>query len=333
MKKEEDALCPLSVVSDQVRLRWISGAIAELIDIPKKHLRKAFAIISIPRLKTVILRKGELVERTFLFGFMNYVIKEKDKDRKILEPHPDVQKVYVKIKEWLEKVTTAHDRAFGFVKNRNSKKATESLESLFEGGHHIAFDIADAFPSITEEMVKEALLRLEIEVDMAEVLAWFVTYNYQGKRRLPQGASSSPSFLNLVYKSMCEEIDGVCIANGIKWSVYVDDFNFAAQSISLEVKQSLLAIPSKFGFSIKPKKTKDNLGKTIPHLLGLTIVDGKIHLSRQQKKKFRRIFYSAVKYRAYPPEVVRGIMMYIHHIYGEKKNWPGWLIKMGGTQS
>lgn len=333
MKKEASVLCPLSVVSDQVRLRWISGAVAELIGIPKKDLKKAFAIVSIPRLKTVILRKGEMVKKTFLYGFMNYTIKEKVKEREILEPHPEVQKVYRKINEWLEKVAPAHDRTFGFVKGRNCKKSAEALEALFENGHHFAFDIADAFPSITDEMVRQAFLKLGIEEDMAEVLAWFVTYAYQGKRRLPQGASSSPLLLNLVYRPMCEEIDNLCRTHGISWSVYADDFNFSAKSIFPETKKMLLEIPSQFGFSIKPKKTKDNLGKTIPHLLGLTIVDGKIHASRKQKNKFRNIFYLAVKYQAYPPEVVHGIMRYIGHIYGARENWPGWLTKIGGTQS
>ncbi|KKP64682.1 MAG: hypothetical protein UR60_C0017G0020 [Candidatus Moranbacteria bacterium GW2011_GWF2_34_56] len=305
-------MCPLSVASIQVQLQWTLGGLSELISVPKKQLKKAFKIVSTPKLEATIMKRGGLVRKTFLYGFASYIIKNKNKERKILEPHPEVQKVYKKIKEWLEKVDPPHERTFGFVKDRNCKKATETLSALFRGGHHVAFDIADAFPNITEEMIKEALLRLEIEVDMAEVLAWFVTYNYQGKRRLPQGSSSSPSILNLVYKPMCKEIDRFCQANGIEWSVYVDDFNFAAPSISSELKDALLSIPSQFGFSIKPKKNKDNLGKTIPHLLGLTVADGKLHFSRTQKKKFRGIFYLAVKYQEYPPEVVHGIMRYVH---------------------
>lgn len=324
-------LCPLSVASEQVRLRWILGGVSQLIGVAKKDLRKAFVIVSAPKLEAEIIRSGSSVRKTFSYGFMSYVIKEKAKERKILEPHPDVQKIYVKIKEWLEKIDQPHERTFGFVKDRNSKKAAQALKALFSNGHHIAFDIADAFPSITDEMVCAALMRLDVEKDIAEVLAWFTTYAYQGKRRLPQGASSSPALLNLVYKPMCQEIEALCQANNIDWSVYADDFNFSAEKISPEIKQALLAIPDKFGFSIKPKKNKDNLGKTIPHLLGLTIVDGKIHISRKQKNKFRNIFHLAVKYEAYSPEVVHGIMRYIGHIYGARENWPGWLTKMGGS--
>ena len=323
---------PLSVASEQVRLRWVLGGVSEITGIPKKFLRKAFRIVSTPKMEADILRRGAMVRKTFFYGFMSYVIKEKAKERKILEPHPDVQKVYVLIKKWLDVLADPHKKAFGFVKERNSKKALETLKALFRKGHHIAFDIADAFPSITDIMVEKTLKELGVEDSVAEVLAWFVTYRYQGKRRLPQGASSSPNILNLVYKPMCNEIDKICHENGISWSVYADDFNFSSENISLEIKERLLAVPEKFGFAIKPKKTKDNLGKTIPHLLGLTVVEGKIHISRKQKKKFRRIFYEAMKYDAYSPEVVHGIMRYIGHIYGEKENWPGWLTKIGDTK-
>ncbi len=325
----------LSVASEQVRLQWVLGGISELTDIPKKHWRKAFKIVTTPKMKCPIMKNGETVEKTFSYGFMSYIIKPKKKSRKILEPHPDVQKVYRGIKVWLEKVAPSHERIFGFVRNRNSKKATEILMALFEeDGHHFSFDIANAFPSITDKMVKNALIaELGLEISLAEVIAWFVTYKYQGKRRLPQGSSCSPLFLNLVYKPMLDDLEKICQDNDIVWSVYVDDFNFASSSISAKVKKELLAVPTKHGFKVHPKKIKDNFGKTIPHLLGLTIVDGKIHISRKQKKKFRQIIYLATKYDAYAPfsdEVVRGVLGYIKHIYGERKNWPGWVVRIGG---
>ena len=151
---------PLSVASEQVRLRWVLGGVSEITGIPKKFLRKAFRIVSTPKMEADILRRGAMVRKTFFYGFMSYVIKEKAKERKILEPHPDVQKVYVLIKKWLDVLADPHKKAFGFVKERNSKKALETLKALFRKGHHIAFDIADAFPSITDIMVEKTLKEL-----------------------------------------------------------------------------------------------------------------------------------------------------------------------------
>ncbi|MDP3935137.1 MAG: hypothetical protein Q8Q46_02905, partial [Candidatus Giovannonibacteria bacterium] len=96
-------------------------------------------------------------------------------------------------------------------------------------------------------------------------------------------------------------------------------------TITSEVKEKLLTIPAKHGFSIKEKKTKDNLGKTIPHMLGMTIVNEEIHIRRRNKKVYRRIFYMAWKYGAYSPEKVRGMVAAIKQTYGNEENWPNWL--------
>lgn len=289
---------PIAVVSERFRLRWVLGGVSEVTGIPRKHLRKAFRIVSTPKTEAEIMRKGIMVRKTFSYGFMKYVVHEKHKERKIIEPHPDVQKVYVWIKEWLETIAEPHEKAFGFVKDRNAKKAVETLNALFDNGHHFSFDIADAFPSITDMMVEALFKGMGIEDSISEVLAWFVTHKYDGKRRLPQGASASPIILNLVYKPMCELMNKICNSESSDWSVYADDFNFSAPCISSEVKKKLLIVPREFDFLIKKKKIKDNLGKTIPHMLGLTVVNGKIHICRRQKKKFRRIFYAAMKYEA-----------------------------------
>jgi hypothetical protein len=98
--------------------------------------------------------------------------------------------------------------------------------------------------------------------------------------------------------------------------------------IFAQAKAELLAIPAKFGFSVKEKKTRDNSGRTIPHLLGLTVVDGKIHIGRESKNKIRRIIYAAMTFGAYSPEQVTGIVGYVRHIYGEEENWPGGILNV-----
>lgn len=323
--KTKNSLDFLSIASDRVWSQWMLGGVSELTGIPKKQLRKALRVFMEPKMEAEIFRNGGFTKKTFHYGFMSYFKIEERKKRKIIEPHDDIQAVYKKIKEWLEDNFESHKNAFGFVKGRNSRAAAEELEPLFSGGYHFGFDIADAFPSVTDEMVRKALERLGVEDSIAEFLAWFLTYEYNGKRRLPQGASASPIILNLVYAPMCEILDETCSRSGIEWSVYADDFNFAAEDISSEIKEKLLLIPEDFGFNIKPSKNKDNLGKTVPHMLGLTVVGGKLHIKRKQKKKIRRMLFMAKKYRAYSEEVVRGIHNYINCIYGDKKNWPGWL--------
>ncbi len=316
-------------VSNKLRRRWLLGGLSALTGIPKKHWRKAIVVAETPKVVMETKKDGRTKKQIFRYGFCSYVIKEPHKDRKILEPHPNLQKVLRPLGQWVVSLSPAHSRTFGFILGRNSKMAAEELKPLLESKnpHHFGIDIADAFPGIDDKMVFEALKKLGIESYLAEIISWLATYQYDGKRRLPQGASSSPPLLNLVYQPMCDAFEKICIREKIFWSIYVDDINFvSANLISEETEQELSAVPAKFGFRIKPKKTKDNLGKTIPHMLGLTVVDRRIHISRRKKKKIRQILYAIEKFGAYSPETALGLEGYLKHIYGEdKKNWPGWV--------
>ncbi len=324
MSKETEAPEKLSAVSPQVRFLWTLGVLSGLIGLPKKQIRKAFRILKSAKTTAELFKKGKTVKATFYYGFRIFSLRKKNKEREILQPHPEVQKVYRAVKDWLDSKFSAHDNAYGFVRERNSKKA---IQRLLGKKHFFAFDIAQAFPSIKEEYVEKTLARLGIDESVAKSLAWFLTYYYHGQRRLPQGASASPILLNLVYRPMCEEIDVVCRKNNIFWAVYADDFNFAGEIIVSEVKQELLSIPAKFGFSIKSEKTKDNLGKTIPHALGLTVVNDKIHICRRKKKEYRRIMYAAIRYGTYSRGEVLGRVNAIRCIYGNENNWPKWLLQ------
>lgn len=312
----------LAEISFEVRIGWTLGVLSGLLKVPKKHLRSALEIIKNPKLEAEIPEKGKLVKRTFHFGFREFELVRKEKKRKILAPHPDVQKIFQGIKNWLESLDVSHHKAFGFVKERNPRQA---VEALLGNRRFFGFDVAAAFPSITLEMVTAALERLKVNEVILDILAWLVTYDYDGQRRLPQGSACSPILLNLVYHPMCEEIEALCrrYYNRVDWNVYADDFNVAGKTIPAELKAEMLEIPAKYGFQIKKEKTRDNAGRTIPHLLGLTIVDGKIHINRQTKNRIRRIIYAAATQGAYSNEKVAATVGYVRHIYGEEANWPG----------
>jgi len=307
----------------EVQFMWALGILKSTTKIPKKRWKRAYWLRRQSKFEDEIVEKGKKVKKTFIYGFRRFFIKEEHKQREILSPHPDIQSVFDGIKSWLEKADSPHKNAFGFIKGRSHKKA---VETLVGNRHYFGFDIANAFPSITLKMIEDTLQRLNVNESIIFPLAWFVTY-YENQRILPQGSSCSPILLNLVYKPMCEEIQQICKKRRIKWAVYADDFTFGAKKISEKSKNELLEVPAKFGFKIKNKKIKDNRGQTIPRVLGLTIVEDKIHIKRGAKNKFRRIFYAAMMFNAYSSKQVQGTANAIKDIYGEEKNWPGWLLK------
>jgi hypothetical protein len=320
----------LSTASEELRLRCCLEGISILTNIPKKHLRRASNLMFEP--KTILNSDASKNQepKIFFYGFSSYIINEKNgKKRQITEPHPEIQFVYKELGKWFSQLSPAHKNAFGFVSERNAKMAVEELTYLFKkGGYHFGIDIAEAFPSITDKIISLTLIDLGVEECLAEALAQFVTYRHKGQRRLPQGSSSSPALLNLVYKPMCQEFEKTCQKYQLQWSIYVDDINFASSKIiSRNIQQELLEIPKKFGFRIKSIKIKNNCGTTIPHLLGLTIVDGKLHISRHKKNEIRRKMYAFIKHGAYSEHIAMGLMMYVQYIYGkDQKKWPNWLL-------
>lgn len=317
-------LRPIGDFSLFTQLAWTRKALAIFLGVSRKALVKAQKILLAKRFEDEIMVRGIPTKIIFNYGFFSFTKKIKNKRREILAPHPDVQKIFKALGDKLYKPSRMHKKAFGFIRRRSILMAAKSL---LGNQCFFSFDIAAAFPSITEGMVRKTLQRLRIEKYLINPLVWMVTHYYHQARRLPQGSSCSPVLMNLVYKPMCEGIDQICKAAGLDWFVYADDFHFAGKNISPEMKTSLLEIPPRYGFSIKKEKTHDNLGKTIPHLLGLTIVDNKIHLKRKTKKKFRYLLYCACRDNSISPKKINGIVASIRQVYGPEKNWPGWLLK------
>jgi len=319
--------------SFKMQFVWTMDLLKKTIGVSKKHLRKAQEIREQEIFEDEIIEKGKEVKRTFTFGFRRFLIKEEHKKREILAPHPKVQMILKAINKWLEKASVPHPNAFGFIKKSNPKKAVETLIRvkdfpLLRYKHYVKLDISQAFPSIGLEMIREALVRLGVDEALVNPLAWFCTYYYDFQRRLPPGSACSPILLNLVYQPMYDEFARVCEPLGIAFAGYADDFTFASvNEIPQATIEKLMLVPAKFGFELNKRKIRNNRGKDIPHILGLTIVEGKIHLKRQVKNKFRRIFYAALKFDAYSSERINGVVGEIRQIYGEEKDWPGWLRK------
>ncbi len=122
MIAEKYKLKPLSDVSFGVKVKWTLGILAELLGITKKNLRNAFIIIQSPKIEAEILEKGKQVKRTFHYGFRRFILTRKGKEREILAPHPNVQVVFIAIKNWLEKNKPAASKCLRMCKKQRFKK-------------------------------------------------------------------------------------------------------------------------------------------------------------------------------------------------------------------
>src|SRR6516165_5344423 len=114
-------------------------------------------------------------------------------------------------------------------------------------------DIEDFFGSVTEKAVREFFLELGYNADMARLLMRLCTYGGS----LPQGAPTSPSLANHIFRTVDLEILDICTPKNLRYSRYADDLTFSgAERISQEFLYELQVLLKPHGFKLNQKKTR-----------------------------------------------------------------------------
>lgn len=173
-------------------------------------------------------------------------------------------------------------RANGFVVKRGIRR-----NALFHLNkkYILTIDIKDFFPSISQKQVFESLNEHFSDKDFAIKIAKLCTY----KRRLPQGAPTSPMLSNLVFKKIDDEIMRYCNSESINYSRYADDLSFSSDNKnSLQFAYKFVSeLLYNNGFNVNSKKTRYLSGKGNMSVTGININMGKPKVSSKLKKQVR----------------------------------------------
>lgn len=173
-------------------------------------------------------------------------------------------------------------RANGFVKNRGIKR-----NALFHINkkYILTIDIKDFFSSISQKQVFEVFNENFGDKFFALKLAKLCTF----KRRLPQGAPTSPVISNLVFKKIDDELMKYCNSELINYSRYADDITFSSDNKnSLPfVYKFVNELLYKNGFIINPKKTRYLSGKGNISVTGLNLNSGTPKVKSALKRQVR----------------------------------------------
>jgi RNA-directed DNA polymerase len=111
-------------------------------------------------------------------------------------------------------------------------------------------DVREFFPSITEEMVIEALVRLGCTSTIAELLAALTTY----KGYLPQGAPTSTLLANLVFVPIDRYFQAFSRRLGLTYTRYIDDITLSGNRDLRPFKDICIRWVEKGGFSVADNK-------------------------------------------------------------------------------
>ena len=155
-------------------------------------------------------------------------------------------------------------------------------------------DIHDFFGSIGLSKVRKTFESIGYPYHTAKVMAHICCL----KRRLPQGAPTSPALSNLVVKEMDEKMARFAQSRGIRYSRYADDMVFSSDEMNFkEVLASVDRIVREEGFRLNRKKTRLLGEKKRKIITGVSISSGtKLTIPKTQKREIRQNVYYVLKY-------------------------------------
>lgn len=152
----------------------------------------------------------------------------------------------------------------------------------------LRIDIKDFFNSITEKTLLNGLKDLIELDDILEVVIDICTLN----GTLPQGAITSPSLSNLIFRRIDQRINLYCQSMGVSYTRYADDLLFSSERIDFLKKKWFLKkikyIIKDINLHINYSKIKYGEGKLV---LNGYVIGNDVNLSRKKMYKLSSLLY------------------------------------------
>lgn len=196
--------------------------------------------------------------------------------------------------------------AMGFVKG---KSIADNARTHVGKNYVFNIDLQNFFPSITRDRVFKTLLAepFNFTQQHAGWLADLSTTKMYGiepdpglsKRRVPQGAPTSPIISNAVCVRLDRRLDGLARELGLVYSRYADDITFSSDHNVFQdgskFRKNLEAIIIEEGFTLNPKKTRLQHRSQHQDVTGL-VVNQKVNITRNWIKDVRAVLHIWQKY-------------------------------------
>lgn len=214
--------------------------------------------------------------------------------RQILEPQGVLKRIQKGINRDLLISIPVSKNAFGF----SGGGVRDAILPHLGSKSILCVDFKNAFPSVTREMVFKCLnmdkhrntgtKKGRFSWYAAKVITELATF--QGK--LPQGASTSPRLFDLVCGKIDKDLSRLAKNVGGKYTRYADNIYFSMnqEEFPRKIRQAILKVIEgkrgfvKFGWHKLRIKT---LSGDAIRMLGLNLMDGKIHNTRAFKRRLR----------------------------------------------
>lgn len=176
-----------------------------------------------------------------------------------------------------------HPAATGF---RPGTSVTENARPHLGKKQVLKVDLHDFFPSIRYTRVRALFEETGYPGPIARVLAELCCL----KRKLPQGAPTSPALSNIIALSLDRKMTALAQSRGLTYTRYADDLTFSGDDFS---KDSLLSsveqIVEEEGFTLNRKKTRFLTEHKRKIITGVSISSGKkLTIPKAKKREIRK---------------------------------------------
>jgi len=182
----------------------------------------------------------------------------------------------------------ANSSAYAYVKG---KSAIDHARIHVNGRELLKLDIKDFFPSISRQMVFEALQRNGAKADVCFYTSLICILD----NGLPQGACTSPALSNLVFSPIDVRLTGLANFFGLKYSRYADDLAFSGEFIPRDLASLVGEILLEYDFYLNHRKTQLKLAGRKKIVTGVSISSGQVRAPKSFKRKLRAQIYELEK--------------------------------------
>lgn len=168
------------------------------------------------------------------------------------------------------------DYAYGAVKGRDNVSNAKKHQGK---KYKFTTDLKDFFPSITNKEVYRMFVLEKFSHEVSSLLTKLTTY----KGKIPQGAPTSSTLANLVFRKTGGLLDGFSKENGLTFTSFVDDMTFSSPNDFKQLVPDILNIITA-DYKISHKKT--NYSRN-PNITGLHPMNNHLKLPDSFMDKYR----------------------------------------------